>query len=96
MKKITYFFWFEITTIYNTQLDYIWTNVLTQQCDFESIEAYCIHHKPIYFAFKLPNYVAKFDIPKNSTSLYFMYICTYGCVRIVKYNTFKQTIHLII
>ncbi len=67
-------FLFEITTIYNTQLDHIWINVLTQQCHFGSIEAYCIDHKPIYFAFKLPNYVAKFNIPNNTTSFYILCI----------------------
>jgi len=61
-----------------------------------NIKAYCIAHKPIFFAFKLPNYVAKLNIPNNITSLYFMYICTYGCMCIVKYNSLKKNIHLII
>jgi hypothetical protein len=29
---------YEITTIYNIQIDHIWTNVLSQQCSFIIIE----------------------------------------------------------
>jgi hypothetical protein len=52
---------FEATTIYNTQINHIWTNALTQQCHFGSTKAYWTNHEPIFFAFKLPNYVPKFS-----------------------------------
>jgi len=38
-------------------IDHVWTNAPTQQCISGVLEAYWTNHKPIYFAFKLPNYV---------------------------------------
>jgi hypothetical protein len=58
---------FEITTIYNTQIDHIWTNVLLQQCHFGSSTTYWTNHKPIHIAFKLLNHVPKFTVPNNTT-----------------------------
>jgi len=55
---------FESTTISDTQIDHIWTNAPTQQCYSRSTQAYWTHHKPIYLAFKLPNYVLRFILPK--------------------------------
>jgi hypothetical protein len=55
---------FEITIIYNTQ-NHIWTNALTQQYHFGSMKAHWTNYKPIYLAFKLPNYVAKFNLLHN-------------------------------
>jgi hypothetical protein len=48
---------FKITTIYGSHIDHIWTNVPTQQCMLGVVETYWIDHKPIYFAFKLLDYV---------------------------------------
>jgi hypothetical protein len=45
------------TTINDTQIDHIWTNAPIQQCHFGTTQAYWINHKPIYFAFKLPDNV---------------------------------------
>jgi endonuclease/exonuclease/phosphatase (EEP) superfamily protein YafD len=50
----------KITTIYGSHIDHIWTNAPTQQCTSRVVEAYLIDHKPIYFAFKLPNYVPQY------------------------------------
>ncbi len=47
----------EITTIYGSHIDHIWTNAPTQQYMFGVVEAYWIDHKPIYFAFKFLDYV---------------------------------------
>ncbi len=38
-----------------------------QECHFGSIEAYWTNHKPIFFAFKLPSYVAKSSLLDNKT-----------------------------
>jgi hypothetical protein len=38
----------EITIIYGTHIDHIWTNALTQQCMLRIIEAYWIDHKLIF------------------------------------------------
>ena len=46
----------ESTTIYDSQIDHVWTNAPTQQCISRVLEAHWTYHKPIYFAFKLPNY----------------------------------------
>jgi len=46
----------ENTTKARSQLDYIWANLLGNECKFGVIEAYwLIFHKPIYIAFKLLN-----------------------------------------
>ncbi len=45
-------------TIYDTHIDHIWTNAPTQQCMLGVVQTYWTNHKPIYFAFKLPNYVS--------------------------------------
>ncbi len=38
------------------QLNYIWENVIENECKSSVIEAYWSNfHKPIYIAFKLPN-----------------------------------------
>jgi hypothetical protein len=44
----------ESTTIDNTQIDHIWTNVATQEYHLRITQAYWVDHKPIYFTFKLP------------------------------------------
>jgi hypothetical protein len=61
----------ENTTINDTQIDHIWTNAPIQQCHFKMTQTYWTDHKPIYFAFKLPNYVPQFVLPHNTTK------CTY-------------------
>jgi hypothetical protein len=50
----------EITTIYGSHIDHIWTNAPTQQYMFGVVEAYWIDHKPIYFAFKFLDYVPQY------------------------------------
>jgi len=50
----------KITTIYESHIDHIWTNTLIQQCMLEIVEAYWTHRKPIYFAFKLFNYISQY------------------------------------
>jgi hypothetical protein len=52
----------ESTTIYDIQIDHIWTNACTQQCDSTITEAYWTNKKLIHFAFKLPNYVPQFTL----------------------------------
>ncbi len=47
----------EITIIYGSHIDHIWTNAPTQQCMLGVVEAYWTDHKPIYFAFKLLDYI---------------------------------------
>jgi hypothetical protein len=58
---------FEIPAIYITQINHIWTNPLTQQCYCGSMKAYWKNYKSKYFTFKLPNYVAKFNLSHNKT-----------------------------
>jgi hypothetical protein len=53
----------ESITCNNTQTNHIWTNALTQQCHVGSTQAYWIDHNPVYFAFKLLDYVPQFVIP---------------------------------
>jgi len=55
------------TIINDTQIDHIWTNAPIQQCHFGTTQTYWIDHKPIYFAFKLSNYVPQFVLPHNTT-----------------------------
>ncbi len=50
----------EITTIYGSHNDHIWKNAPTQQCMSRVVEACWTNHKPIYFAFKLPDYVPQY------------------------------------
>jgi exonuclease III len=50
----------EITTIYGTHIDHIWTNAPTRQCMLGIIEAHWIDHKPIYFPFKWLDYVPQY------------------------------------
>jgi hypothetical protein len=50
----------EITTIYSTHIDHIWTIASTRQCMLRIIEAYWIDQKPIYFPFKLLDYVPQY------------------------------------
>ncbi len=50
----------EITTIYDTHIDHIWTITPIQQCMLRVVEAYWINHKPIYIAFKLSNHVQQY------------------------------------
>jgi hypothetical protein len=57
----------ESTTINDAQIDHIWTNAPIQQCHSRTTQAYWTYHKPIYFAFKLPNYVPQFVLPHNIT-----------------------------
>jgi hypothetical protein len=63
-QKINVFF-FEYTTISKTQIDHMEINAPTQQCHSISNQAYWLDHKPIYIAFKLPNYVPCFITPTN-------------------------------
>jgi hypothetical protein len=46
--------------IYGSHIDHIWTNAPMQQCISKVVEACWIDHKPIYFAFKLPDYVPQY------------------------------------
>jgi len=50
----------KITTIYGSHIDHICTNAPIQQCMSRVVEAYCIDHKPICFAFKLLDYVPQY------------------------------------
>jgi hypothetical protein len=50
----------EITKIYGSHIDHIWTNAPIQQCMSRVVEAYWTNHKPINFAFKLPYYVPQY------------------------------------
>jgi hypothetical protein len=52
----------ESTTINDTQIDHIWTNVVIQH-HYILTQAYWKNHEPIYFAFKLLNYVPQFVLP---------------------------------
>jgi hypothetical protein len=46
----------ENTTKIGSQLDYIWANVLGNECKFGVTKTYWLDlHKPTYIAFKLPN-----------------------------------------
>jgi hypothetical protein len=53
----------ESTTINNTKMNHIWTNAPTQQCHLGVTQAYWIHHKLVYFRFKLLYYVPQFILP---------------------------------
>jgi hypothetical protein len=61
------FTFIENTTINDVQIDHMWTNAPIQQCHFGTTQAYRINHNPIYFSFKLPNYVPQFVLPHNTT-----------------------------
>jgi hypothetical protein len=58
---------FQSTTIYNTQLDHIWTSINTT-ISFGLTKTHLTNHKPIYFAYKLPNFVCQFVHPNNYMS----------------------------
>jgi hypothetical protein len=51
------FQFFKITTIYGSHIDHKWTNAPIQRCMSGIVEAYWTNHKPIYFAFKVLDYV---------------------------------------
>jgi hypothetical protein len=53
----------ESTTLNKAQIDHMWTNAPPQQCYVGTTQAYWTNHNPIYFAFKLPNYIPQFIIP---------------------------------
>jgi hypothetical protein len=53
------------TTIYNSQLDHIWSNAILTTCQSRNIEVYCTDHRPICFIFKLPNHVSCFCFPNK-------------------------------
>ncbi len=55
------------TTINDTKIDHIWTNAPIQQYHSRTTQAYWTNHEPIYFAFKLPDYVPQFVLPHNTT-----------------------------
>jgi hypothetical protein len=57
----------ESTTINDTQIDHNWTNAPIQQYHYRLAQAYWTYHKPIYFAFKLFDYVPQFVLPHNTT-----------------------------
>jgi hypothetical protein len=68
MNEYNFKFLKKNNTINDTQIDHICTNALIQQCHSRSTQAYWTNHKPIYFAFKPPNYVPQFVyhiIPQN-------------------------------
>jgi hypothetical protein len=44
-------------TIYGSQLDHIWSNGPCAQSILGTTKAFWTNHKPIDFAFKLPNHV---------------------------------------
>jgi len=50
-------------TINNTQIDHIWTNATTQQCNIGSTQTYWTYHNLVYFVFKLLNFIPQFIIP---------------------------------
>jgi hypothetical protein len=50
----------KIITIYESHIDHIWRNAPTQQCMSRVVETYWTDHKPIYFAFKLTNYIPQY------------------------------------
>ncbi len=47
-------------TIYDTHINHIWTNAPIQQCMLKIVETYWTDQKPIYFTFKLPDYVLQY------------------------------------
>jgi hypothetical protein len=57
----------ESTIINDTQIDHIWTNAPIQQHRFGLAQTYWTYRKPIYFAFKLFDYIARFVLPHNTT-----------------------------
>jgi hypothetical protein len=52
-------------TIYDSQLNHIWSNAILTICQLRSKEVYWINHKLIYFVFKLPNHVSHFCFPNK-------------------------------
>jgi hypothetical protein len=50
----------ESTTIYDSQINHVWTNASTQHNISGVLEAYWTNDKLTYFAFKLPNYVPQY------------------------------------
>jgi hypothetical protein len=52
----------ENTTINDTKTNHIWTNVAIQHLS-RSTQVYGTNYKPIYFAFKIFNYVPQFVLP---------------------------------
>ncbi len=53
------------------QIDDIWINILTyKQCHVGSPQAYWTNHKPIYFAFKSPNYIPQSALPSTHKKNY--------------------------
>jgi hypothetical protein len=52
----------ENTIINDMQINHIWTNVEIQHHS-RSTQTYWTNHKPIYFAFKLLDYVPQFVLP---------------------------------
>jgi hypothetical protein len=46
--------------VHNTQLNHIWSNNPSEQCVLGTKEVFWTYHKPIQFAFKLPNHVPRF------------------------------------
>jgi hypothetical protein len=54
------------TTIYGSHIDSVWANPPTQQCTSRFVEANSTNHKPIYFAFKLRDYIPQY----HHTSIY--------------------------
>jgi hypothetical protein len=59
MNKYNFkFIFIDNTTINDTKIDHIWTNAPIQQYHSRKTQAYWTNHKPIYFAFKLPDYVS--------------------------------------
>ncbi len=63
------------------QLNYIWENVIENECKSSVIEAYWSNfHKPIYIAFKLPNTFPIYN-KKINVSIY------------LKHNVFDYKMH---
>jgi hypothetical protein len=50
----------KITTIFEFHIDHMRTNATTQQCMSKVVEVHWTDHKPMYFVFKLPDYIPQF------------------------------------
>jgi hypothetical protein len=49
------------TMMYESHIHHIWKNAsINQRCMWRVVEVYWIDHKPIYFTFKISNYVSQY------------------------------------
>ncbi len=51
----------ESITIYDSQLEHIWSNTALKQCISRTTQAFQTNHNPIHFAFKLCNHITQFQ-----------------------------------